>query len=174
MLSLVRPRSFIPVHGTYRHLVRHAKLANEMGVADTLVMLNGDCVELSERDVRVVDQWPVGRAHVQGGKPVSDQALRDRSLLAEVGIAVVSIHVSDNGDIVSTPSLMTRGLFVEDNHRHVTDEAIAEVEDALERVSPGANNETLQRSACNALRKTLGAHLGYRPSVYALLTRTRA
>lgn len=172
MLSLVRPRSFIPVHGTFRHLTKHAKLAHDMGVQDTLVMLNGDCVELTDRDVSVVDRWPVGRAHVQGGKLVSDQALRDRSLLAEVGMAVVSIHVSRGGTLVCTPSLITRGLFIEDDHRDLTDEAIAEVEDAIERMPPHANDEALQQSACSALRKKLGSHLGYRPCVYALLTRT--
>jgi len=174
MLSLVRPQSFIPVHGTFRHLTKHAKLAHEMGVADTLVMLNGDCVDVTERDVRIVDQWPVGRSHVQGGKPVSDQALRDRSLLAEVGIAVVSLHVDRDGALLSAPSLMTRGLFVADDHHDLTDEVIAEVEYALERLPPDANDEALQQSACGALRKKLGSHLGYRPCVYALLTRTDA
>jgi ribonuclease J len=171
MLSLVRPQSFIPVHGTFRHLTKHAKLAHEMGVQDTLVMLNGDCVELTERDVKIVDQWPVGRAHVQGGKAVSDQALRDRCLLAEVGIAVVSVHVTRDGSLVGTPRLMTRGLFVEDDHGDVTDEVIAEVEDAIERLPPHTTDEALQQSACTALRKKLGAHLGYRPYVYALVTR---
>ncbi len=174
MLSLIRPRSFVPVHGTFRHLQKHAALAREMGVNDTLVALNGDCIALSPDTLAIDGQWPVGRVHIQGGRPVSDQALRDRSLMSEVGIAVVSLHVDARGTLVETPALMTRGLFTEDVSQAIRDEAIAEVEIAVERAPVGANDETLHQAACVALRKKLSAHLGYRPLVYALLTRTSA
>jgi len=171
MLSLVRPRSFVPVHGTFHHLTKHAALANEMGVRDTLVALNGDCIEVSESEVRVTEQWPTGRVHIQGNKPVSDQALRDRALLAEVGVAVVSLHVDRHGALKAQPQLVTRGLFEEESNRAVLSEAVNEVAEAVRQHPPQTSDEMLQQAACSALRKCLSGHIGYRPLVYALLTR---
>lgn len=172
MIELVRPRSFVPVHGTFRHLSKHADLAHEMGVTDTHVLLNGDCLEVTDNTARMREPWPVGRVHVQGGHAVGEQALRDRALMAEVGIAVVSLHANKKGELVCPPELMTRGLFVDGEQEALLDETIAEVEIAVERLPARSGDESLQQAACTALRKKLGAHLGYRPLVYAMLSRT--
>lgn len=93
MLSLVRPRHFVPVHGEYRHLVAHAKLAWELGVDQSriFVLEDGDVLELSPDGSRVVDTVPVGPVYLDGlstrstGSPV----LSDRRALSKDGVVVV-------------------------------------------------------------------------------------
>jgi len=91
MLELVRPRAFMPVHGTLVHLEHHALLAEEAGVEQCLVVENGAVVEMTSEGVEVVDRTEVGRVHVDAGEEIPETVLRDRALLAELGIAVVVV-----------------------------------------------------------------------------------
>ena len=68
MLELTRPEFFMPVHGTFHHLSRHAELARETGVRHTALAQNGDVVELDAYSLRVVDRVSTGRVHVMRGK----------------------------------------------------------------------------------------------------------
>jgi len=98
MMSLTRPRYFVPVHGEYRHLLGHARLAESVGIAPERVFLmeDGMGLELSTADARVVGGFPAGRVLVDG-KSVGDigaVVLRDRQLLAEDGLIAVSVWIT--------------------------------------------------------------------------------
>jgi ribonuclease J len=110
MLQLVRPRSFVPVHGTYHHLLRHAELARELGVLDTLVAQNGDLVELDAERVQIVDRVTTGRVHVARGSDVPDEVLADRGRLAEGGAVAISLVVDRQGELLGQPELQGRGV----------------------------------------------------------------
>src|SRR4030095_10765281 len=95
MFNLTRPRYFIPVHGEYRHLLSHARLAESVGIAHDRVFLieDGIGIEASKAEARVVGPFPAGRILVDG-KSVGDigaVVLRDRQLLAEDGPIAVSL-----------------------------------------------------------------------------------
>jgi ribonuclease J len=115
MLSLLRPRHVMPIHGEYRMLAAHAKLAREAGVPDERILIaeNGSVVELSRGGARLVDKVDSGVTFVDGLRvgDVQDVALRDRRRLADDGVLIVvtTLASSDGGEI-APPELIARGF----------------------------------------------------------------
>jgi len=132
MLSLLRPRYAMPIHGEYRMLAAHAKLAREAGVPEDRVLLadNGSVVELSRGGARIVDRIESGVTFVDGLRvgDVQDVALRDRRKLADDGVLiVVTTLASSNGNEIAPPELIARG-FAE------SDELLEELRGEADRV----------------------------------------
>jgi ribonuclease J len=115
MLSLLRPRHVMPIHGEYRMLAAHAKLAREAGVPEDRILVaeNGTVVELARGGARIVDRVEAGVTFVDGLRvgDVHDVALRDRRRLADDGVLIVvtTIASSDGGEI-APPELIARGF----------------------------------------------------------------
>jgi ribonuclease J len=132
LLALVRPKGVMPIHGEYRMLAAHAKLARESDVPASGIILaeNGSVVELTKTGVRIVDKIDVGVIFVDGlgVGDVEDVALRDRRHLSEDGVLIIvtTIALSDGGEI-APPELIARGL-AED------DDLLADMRDEAERV----------------------------------------
>ncbi len=138
MLALVRPRSFMPVHGTYHHLSKHAALARELGVRDTLVAGNGDIVEIRRDRIGIVDHALTGRIHVARGVDVPDSVVEDRARLAEVGTVAVSFSIDEDGRLLAAPDFQARGVSFRGNLREVIEQAgIAAKRGLREAVSDG-------------------------------------
>src|SRR2546426_126489 len=120
MFNLTRPRYFIPVHGEYRHLLAHARLAESVGIGPDRVFLieDGMGVEVSKTTARLVGRFPAGRVLVDG-KSVGDigaVVLRDRQLLSEDGLVAVSLAVDREGAVVAGPEIASRGfVYVKEN-----------------------------------------------------------
>lgn len=113
LLSIVKPEWFIPVHGEYRHLVAHAKLGRQMGVAadHIIVCTDGDQVILDEKGMRPSAQVPAGYLYVDGiVGDVGSGVLRDRRVLADEGVVVVIVGVDlQERSIMMGPEIITRG-----------------------------------------------------------------
>ncbi len=115
LLSLVRPRFLIPVHGEYRHLCLHADLAESMGMSrDRIFVLeNGDVLELGPDAGEVVARGDAGVVYVDGltvGE-LDDDVLRDRRLLSRDGVALVSVAIDgESGRLAGKPRITTRGF----------------------------------------------------------------
>ncbi len=115
MLSLLRPRHVMPIHGEYRMLAAHAKLAREAGVPEDRILMaeNGSVVELARGSARLVDRVDAGVTFVDGLRvgDVHDVALRDRRRLSEDGVLIVvtTLASSDGGEI-APPELIARGF----------------------------------------------------------------
>jgi ribonuclease J len=135
LLSLLRPRAVMPIHGEYRMLAAHAQLAREAGVpAASIVMAdNGSVVELGPHGARVVDRIEAGVTFVDGlgVGDVQDVALRDRRRLSEDGVLIVvtTLAVSDGGEL-APPELIARG-FAED------EQLLADLREEADRVVSG-------------------------------------
>ena len=116
LLSLVRPRGVMPIHGEYRMLAAHAQLARDAGVPDERIVIaeNGSVVELTPDGVRVVDRVTAGVTFVDGlgVGDVEDVALRDRRRLSEDGVLIVvaTVSLDDGGTTISPPELIARGV----------------------------------------------------------------
>ncbi len=113
--SLVRPKYAIPVHGEYKHLMAHKKLAVELGVEkdNTFILSSGDVLELDEESATVTDKVQVGAILVDGlgVGDVGNIVLRDRQKLAEDGIIIVVMGMeSVTGSIVAGPNIISRGF----------------------------------------------------------------
>jgi len=142
MLNLARPRYFIPVHGEYRHLLGHARLAETVGLpADRIFLMeDGNGLEVTKTTARVVGRFPAGRVLVDG-RSVGDigaVVLRDRQLLAEDGLVAVSIAVDGHGEVVAGPEIASRGFVHVKDNEPLLDELKAAVTAALAEVEPGA------------------------------------
>jgi len=115
LLSLVRPRAVMPIHGEYRMLAAHAQLARDAGIPDDRIVIaeNGSVVELTPDGVRIADRIEAGVTFVDGlgVGDVEDVALRDRRRLSEDGVLIVVTTVaSDDGSDISPPELIARGV----------------------------------------------------------------
>jgi ribonuclease J len=115
LLSLLRPKAVMPVHGEFRMLAAHAQLAREAGVPASSIVLaeNGDVVELSREGVRIVGEVETGIAFVDGlgVGDVHDVALRDRRRLSEDGVLIVVATVAaSNGGAAGPTELIARGF----------------------------------------------------------------
>jgi ribonuclease J len=115
ILSLLRPKSVMPIHGEFRMLAAHAQLARDAGVPSSSIVLaeNGTVVELSRDGVRVVDEVESGVTFVDGlgVGDVQDVALRDRRRLSEDGVLIiVATLAASNGGSAGPPELIARGF----------------------------------------------------------------
>jgi ribonuclease J len=112
LISLVRPKAVMPIHGEYRMQAAHARLAQEAGVPASSIVIaeNGDVVELSRDGVRIVDRVEVGVTFVDGlgVGDISDVALRDRRHMSEDGVLIVVTTLADGA--ASPPELISRGF----------------------------------------------------------------
>jgi ribonuclease J len=156
MLSLVRPRWFIPVHGERRHLQHHARLAHEVGIPPerTLVCEDGDVVEVGE-NVRHVDRIQAGMTFVDGLGigDVGGEVLRDRRKLAGDGVVVVVIIVdSQTGELVAGPDVVNRGFVHEGTSAGILDEGRERVIQAVKEsaevrlTDPSALQQNVRRA----------------------------
>jgi ribonuclease J len=115
LLSLVKPKFFVPVHGEYRHLRLHANLAQSMGIPrdNIFVLENGDVLELGQDSGKVVAKARVGVKYVSGltTGELDDVVLHDRKLLSRDGVVVVTIAIdAESSKITGRPCIITRGF----------------------------------------------------------------
>jgi ribonuclease J len=115
LLNLVKPKYFMPVHGEYRHLSLHARLAESVGIPrnNIFVMEDGDILELSTQSARLAGKITAGNIYVDGLSvgDVGNAVLHDRRILSRDGIAVVVITVNrDTGLLVGRPEVVSRGF----------------------------------------------------------------
>ena len=115
MLSLVRPRFLVPVHGQYRHLTWHKRLGEQMGMPpeDIILAENGSVIELTASTAAIATRVPAGYVFVDGSSvgEIGDVVLRDRQLLAQDGILMVALTVDrDTGRFIAGPDIVSRGF----------------------------------------------------------------
>ena len=114
ILSLVKPKYFIPAHGEVRHLMKHAKIATQMGMPEEniFIMENGNCLEISQKEAKLVGDVPSGNLLVDGlgVGDVGNIVLRDRRHLSEDGLIIVVITITKEGKVVSGPDIISRGF----------------------------------------------------------------
>jgi ribonuclease J len=122
VLNLVRPRYFMPIHGEYRQLSKHARLAEHLrflGLEETFVLDTGDCLEIDHRGARKAGRVTVGRVCIDSGivgEIVGDTVIRDRRLLSEDGIVLSIIAINKHtGHVESAPEVVSRGFTGEDD-----------------------------------------------------------
>ncbi|MFM8238229.1 MAG: ribonuclease J [Actinomycetota bacterium] len=172
VLNLCSPEWFVPVHGEYRHMVHHARLAEEVGVPSERVLVceDGDVVELGSEGLTVERRAvPAGYMYVDGiVGDIGHGVLRDRRLLAEEGVVVVIVTVAaTTGEIVTGPEIVTRGWVHASEADDLIEEAKAVVRAAIAEVGPeGATDlEAVRRRARRSLGRFISDRTRRRPAV---------
>jgi ribonuclease J len=139
MLNLVRPKYFIPIHGEYRHLVKHVRLAQETGLMPErcLILENGTPICFEEGTARLGDPVHTGRILVDGKGvgDVGDVILRDRRRLSGDGIVILLLAVAEgSGEIVYGPDIISRGFVFGDPEGALLEKAKSKVQEILDRI----------------------------------------
>ena len=137
MLALTKPKFFIPVHGEYRMLCKHAELGRMMGVEPNNIVIaeNGSVIELSRKSIKSVDIVPAGRVFVDGSGvgDVGSIVLRDRKHLAQDGMIVVVLALSgEDSSLISGPEIVTRGFIYEKESEDLIEEMKRVIFESLE------------------------------------------
>jgi ribonuclease J len=169
MLSLVKPRYFVPVHGEYRQLAQHARIARRVFAGrdphpETLLIENGDILQLTADSGRVVGKAPVGRILIDSTRTgeVGDEVLRDRRHLAEDGLVVPVVAINrQTGMIEGIPDIITRGFVMENSQELLADGArvlseVMEQSSVEERTDHGLIKEKLRVELRRFFRKRSG------------------
>lgn len=136
MLSLVRPKFFMPIHGEYRQLMLHAKLAHSLGIPEDHIIVaeDGDIVEVTEESIELDGHVPAGNVFVDGigVGDVGQIVLRDRQVLAQDGILVVVITVDkETGQPLAGPDIVSRGFVYMRDSEELLEESRQRVLEAL-------------------------------------------
>jgi ribonuclease J len=175
MLHLTRPRYFVPVHGEYRHLLGHARLAASVGLPTERIFLveDGTGLELTATSARVVGGFPAARVLVDG-KGVGDVGavvLRDREILAEDGVIAVSLGVDVKGTVVVGPEIASRGVFHVKESEALVEALRAAVLAALaERAGDEPwDRETIAARVRTAVRQLLNQRFQRKPVVLPMI-----
>lgn len=170
-LSIARPEWFVPVHGEYRHLVAHAKLGRQMGVAGDhiIVCTDGDQLVLDDEGLRPHAQVPAGYLYVDGIiGDVGTGVLRDRRVLAEEGVVVVFLGVDvETGAIIMGPEIITRGWVHAPEAEDLLDQCAEQVRDAVKQAfqNDATDIENIQRVVRRAVGRFVNAQTKRKPMI---------
>jgi ribonuclease J len=176
MLSLVRPRYFVPVHGEFRQLAQHARVAKHMArgwepAPEVLLIENGDLLHVDAAGARVAGKAPAGRILIDGSGEVGGEVLRDRRHIAEDGLVVAVVAINkQTGLVEGVPDIITRGFVMESGPDLLAEAArvLSEVIDQAsleERTDQGIIKEKLRTE----LRRFFRKRSGRRPMVLAMI-----
>ena len=172
MMSLTRPRYFIPVHGEYRHLIHHARLAQEAGIPEnrTLLAENGQVITFDANGGRISDTVPTGRVLIDG-KGVGDvgrSVLKERRVLSEDGLVVVNMAFDEEtGIVIYGPEIVSRGFVFESVTGHLLEDAKCVVLEIVEEIGPETHQRVdfVRTRIQSALRKYFSFTINRRPVI---------
>lgn len=179
MLEWTKPEFFVPIHGEYRHLVHHAQLAEEAGVApeNTVIATNGDIIELTQDSCRVVEHMEEPRVLIEGreGNDVTKLVLKERRQLGETGVVFsLMVRNAENGEILSEPEVITKGLTNEtlegwliDEAKKIVKKAVYDHHQSIINRSPMEND--LQETIRLELRRFFKQNIGKKPIVLPIV-----
>ncbi len=176
MIQLTRPQYFIPIHGEYRHLVHHARLARDLGIPDDRVLLaeNGQIIQFDETGGKIGQNITTGRVLIDG-KGVGDvgrSVLKERRLLSEEGLVMVSmVFDEETGIVIYGPEIVSRGFVFETETGHLLEDAICVVLEIVEEVGPDDPNRLhrIRAMVQSALKKYFYFTIGRRPVILAFI-----
>jgi ribonuclease J len=169
--NIVRPRHFVPVHGEYRHMHAHAKIAEETGLDPEQIFLceDGSTVELRGGVVTAVSPSRPGRVFVDGlgVGDIGTAVLRHREQLSTEGVCVAVLSVDSHARLVGEPQIVQQGLIYEPDQANLLDQAAKVLADALhaDEAPSGGDESVLRRSASKVLARFWKEQTGRRPVI---------
>lgn len=176
MHNLIRPKFFIPVHGEYRHLIKHSKLAQDLGMPKEHIFVgeNGQIMEFSQNKGAVVGKVASGNILVDGlgVGDVGNIVLRDRRQLSQDGILIIVVSIEkESGRVVAGPDIVSRGFVYVRESELLMDEARVKIKQALEKCEQNNVTEwaTIKANVRDALGKYLYDRTRRRPMILPVI-----
>ncbi len=172
MIGLTKPQFFIPIHGEYRHLLLHARLAEQTGIPKEKIILaeNGDIIEFDEKGGRIAGSVETSRVLIDG-KGIGDvgrSVLKERRDLSEDGLVVVTLAFDEEtGIVVYGPEILSRGFIFWTEKGHLVEDAQCVILEIVEEIGPGVPNraEIIRSKLQTALRQYFYFTIKRRPVI---------
>jgi ribonuclease J len=172
MIKLTQPRYFLPVHGEYRHLVLHSRLAKEVGIPAENILLaeNGQIIDFDKNGGRINGRVSTGRVLVDG-KGVGDvgrSVLKERRALSEEGLVAVTLAFDEEtGVVVYGPEIVSRGFVFQNESGYLLEDAQCVVLEIVEEITPEVPNrvDKIRSKIKTALRQYFFFTIGRRPVI---------
>ncbi|HEX7152720.1 MAG TPA: ribonuclease J [Thermoanaerobaculia bacterium] len=173
MLNLTRPKFFIPMHGTLRHLIHHARLAESVGVPHNTVITNGQVAEIVGNEIRVLEERvPHGKVFIDNeAEEVPQVVVRDRQHLAEDGFVIVVAAIDSEGRLIRDPEIITRGLVHVDASQDILEEVRQQLVGMVAE-SPRdelRDSDLLQEKMRALLKRYFRKNMGRRPLILPVI-----
>ncbi|HEV7921156.1 MAG TPA: ribonuclease J [Thermoanaerobaculia bacterium] len=169
MLNVTRPKFFIPMHGTLRHLIHHARIAKSVGVRHGVVITNGQVASIDGDQINVLEERvPSGKVFIDAeAEEVPEVVVRDRQHLAEDGFVIVVVAIDSAGVVIRDPELITRGLVHVDASQELLDEVRAELVGMLTEMPREElrDLELVQERMRALLKRYFRKNMGRRPLI---------
>lgn len=172
----VKPPMLVPIHGEARHLIEHCKFARENGIPVTAMAENGEMLRLAPGEPKILAQVQSGRYAVDGRRlvPVEGDVVRARRRMTFSGVAVITVVLDEDGELIKTPQLSAPGIvdgIGEDVVMH--EEAISAIVDAVSSMSRRQRflDDKLESVVSRAARRVFRAETGKRPIVQVHVVR---
>jgi len=176
MIQLTRPKYFYPVHGEYRYLIEHKRLAMSMRIPEENILIaeNGQSIELSPDGAVLGDKFPASAIYVDDGSldEVDNLILRDRRALAQEGIVTVIVKISmQEGKLIGSPELVARGFIQPEAGEDMLQQAASELKNELERWDQEmlADADAAKEEIRILLRRSFKRIVGRRPMVVPIV-----
>jgi ribonuclease J len=176
MYRWIRPQIAVPVHGETRHLIAHADLARDSGVAHTPVIANGDILRLSAEGAEIVGQVQTGRLTREGTDLIAldDDNIRDRARMLWNGTVVLTLVVDSDGKLLHEPLLSAPGVIADseadvDLEDDILDEVIAAVNTLDDR--DARSDDAIIEASRRIIRRSIRDRRGKRPLIDVHLVR---
>lgn len=177
MINLVKPRYFIPIHGEFRHLTLHSRLAQQVGIPKKRVVVaqNGNVIEFAKYGISINEVIPTGKVLVDG-KGIGDvgrSVLKERHSLSKEGLVVVNMAFDEEtGIIVYGPEIVSRGFVFETETGHLLRDAECVVLESVEEIGPEVANriDKIRHEVRRTLRQYFFYAIGRRPVILPFFT----
>ena len=172
MINLTRPKYFIPIHGEYRHLILHSRLAEQVGIEKENILLaeNGQIIKFDENGGKVQDSIITGRVLIDG-KGVGDvgrSVLKERRDLSEDGLVIVNMALDEEtGIVIFGPEVVSRGFVFETETGHLLEDAKCVILEIVEEIGPEVDDRAgkIRSKISKALRKYFFFTIKRRPVI---------
>jgi ribonuclease J len=167
MINLAKPKFFIPIHGEYRQLKTHSRVAQDQGIPKERILLmeNGDLLSITSSSVNIIDQVPVGRRFIDDGirEEVHEVVLRERRFMSEDGFVLVILRLDRlTGALIGEPEFISRGFVLLDESEQLVQTAQKRLIEVIEETSREERqdselfNEILRKELKRLFRKQTG------------------
>lgn len=173
MYELIRPQIAVPTHGEPRHLLEHARLAEEWGVGETVKAHNGAIILLEKGDAHVIGEVESGYIAIDGASMIATDGdvLRTRRKLRDDGAIFASIIIGGDGRLAHPPMISAPGLLDIEEDEELIEECEAELADIIDNMKPGPSDNQVKEAARLMLRRFFKRELEKRPVVQVQVAR---
>lgn len=176
MINLAKPKYFVPIHGEYRHLILHARLAESVGIPKERILLaeNGQTIEFDANGGRLRETVATGRILIDG-KGVGDvgrSVLKERRILSEDGLVVVTLAFDEeSGYVVYGPEIVSRGFVFETETGHLLEDAKCVILEVVEEIEPEVPNrvDKIRAKIQTDLKKYFYFAIKRRPAILPII-----